>query len=149
MEATRRVRQHFLEAKTVALETVFSDAKGHKLSLLDEASAAGFKTALVFIGVDSPEICIARVLDRVERGGHDVPDHVIRDRFPRCFENLRKGLAKVDLGILIDNSGCYEPNAPMDGSRHYIFGVVEAGGVTDIKHPVPNWFKSFNIASVI
>ena len=149
IEATLRVRRHFLEARTVALETVFSDAKGYKLGLLDEAQAAGFKTALVFIGVDSPEICIARVVDRVERGGHDVPDDVIRDRFPRCFENLRKGLAKVDLAILIDNSGCYGPEALVDGSRHYIFGIVETGGATEIRKPVPDWFTSFRIADSI
>ncbi len=149
IEATRRVREHLLEARSVALETVFSDTQGHKLDLLDEARDAGFKTVLVFIGVDSPEICIARVLDRVELGGHDVPDDVIRDRFPRCFENLRNALPKVDLAILIDNSGCYGPEAPVDGSRHYIFGVVETGGVTEIKESVPNWFERFQIADII
>jgi predicted ABC-type ATPase len=41
---------------------------------------------LIFIGVDFPEICIARVLDRVEQGGRDVADEVIRDRFARGFE---------------------------------------------------------------
>lgn len=149
MEATRRVRQHFLEHTSVALETVFSDRRGYKLALLDAAHDAGFKTVLVFIGVDSPEICIARVLDRVEQGGHDVPDNVIRDRFPRCFENLRKGLPKVDLTVLVDNSGCYGPEAPVDGSRHYVFGVIENGGVVEINEPVPNWFERFNVPDVI
>ena len=149
IEATRRVRQHLLESSSVALESVFSDTKGYKLQLLDEARAAGFKIALVFIGVDSPEICIARVQDRVERGGHDVPDDLIRDRFPRCFENLRRALAKVDLAILIDNSGCYAPESPVDGSRHYWFGTVEAGVGSEIKEPVPNWFIRFRIADEI
>ena len=146
IEATHRVRQRLLDSSSVALESVFSDTKGHKLRLLDEARAAGFKTALVFIGVDSPEICIARVQDRVDHGGHDVPDDVIRDRFPRCFENLQKALAKVDLAILIDNSGCYGPESPVDGSRHYVFGVVETGVGTAIRNPVPNWFTRFHIA---
>lgn len=149
IEATRRVRRHFLEARSLALETVFSDTKEYKLGLLDEARVAGFKTVLIFIGVDSPEICIARVLDRVERGGHDVPDDIIRDRFPRCFENLRKGLAKVDLAILIDNSGCYGPEAAMDGSRHYTFAVVKTGGSTEIRNPLPHWFTSYRIADAI
>ena len=149
VEATRRVRQHVVGATSVALETVFSDTKGHKLRLLDEAHNAGFKTVLLFVGVDSPEICIARVMDRVEHGGHDVPDKVIRDRFPRCFDNLRKGLAKVDLAILVDNSGCYGPESPIDGSRHYIFGVIEVGRTKKIKQTVPNWFERFRIGDVI
>lgn len=146
VEATRLAREHISEGMSVALETVFSDTKGHKFALLDEARAAGYKTILVFIGVDSPEICIARVQDRVDHGGHDVPDDVIRDRFPRCFENLRKGISKVDFAILIDNSGCYGPEAAPDGSRHYVFSTVENGNITEIKTPIPDWFESFRIA---
>lgn len=149
VEATQRVQQHLLDSSSVALESVFSDTKGHKLKLLEDASNADFKTVLVFIGVDSPEICIARVQDRVDQGGHDVPDDLIRDRFPRCFENLRKALAKVDLAILIDNSGCYGPVSSVDGSRHYIFGIVEAGGGAEIRTPVPDWFNHFSIADAI
>ena len=149
IEATQRVRQHLLKSSSVALESVFSDTKGHKLRLIDEARTAGFKTVLVFIGVNSPEICIARVQDRVEGGGHDVPDDVIRDRFPRCFENLRKALTKVDFAFLIDNSGFYGPESPVDGMRHYQFGIVEAGVDPEIRKPVPNWFKNFRIADGI
>src|SRR5947209_3955135 len=61
-EATKRVHRHFQEKRSVALETVFSDSKGYKLGLVREARIAGFRTVLVFIGVDSPEVCIARVM---------------------------------------------------------------------------------------
>src|SRR5437588_11863413 len=50
-EAARRVRLHFLEGTSVSLETVFSDTKGYKLGLINEARAAGFRTILIFIGV--------------------------------------------------------------------------------------------------
>ena len=104
---------------------------------------------LVFIGVDSPEICVARVQDRVNHGGHDVPDNVIRDRFPRCFANLRKALATIDIALLIDNSGCYGPEIQVDGSRHYMFGIVEVGVRTEIMKPVPDWFTRFGVADAI
>ena len=149
VEASLRARKHLLEGRSIALESVFSDSKGYKLGLLEEARRAGFKTVLVFIGVDSPEICIARVQDRVNRGGHDVPDNVIRDRFPRCFANLRKALARIDMALLIDNSGCYGPEIQVDGSRHYMFGLVEASLHAEIMEPVPNWFTRFGIADVI
>lgn len=149
-EATRRVHEHFQEHRSVGLETVFSDTKGHKLGLLEEARAAGFRTVIIFIGVDSPEICIARVMDRVEHGGHDVPDHIISDRFPRCFENLKAALKIVDLAILIDNSGCHGPKgSAIDGRRHYIFGVIERGGLVELHNPVPNWFMEFKIGDAI
>jgi predicted ABC-type ATPase len=55
-EATRRVQQRLSMGQSVALESVFSDEKGHKLRLLEEARAAGFRTVLIFIGVDAPQI---------------------------------------------------------------------------------------------
>ena len=149
VEASLRARKHLLEGKSIALESVFSDRKGYKLGLVEEARRAGFKTVLVFIGVDSPEICIARVQDRVNLGGHNVPDNVIHDRFPRCFANLRKALARIDIALLIDNSGCYGPETQVDGSRHYTFGIVEAGVRPEIMKPVPDWFTRFGIADVI
>jgi len=150
VESTQRVRQRLSERRSIALESVFSDTKGHKLALLNEAKGKGFKTVLVFIGVDTPEICIARVMDRVEHGGHDVSDELIRTRFPRCFENLKAALEVVDLTILIDNSGCYGPAATQSaGDRHYQFGVIERGQRPQISGPTPRWFIDFQIARAI
>lgn len=149
-EATRRVRAHFQDRRSVALETVFSDSNGHKLGLLREAQAAGFRTVLIFIGVDHPQISIARVMDRVDHGGHDVPDAIIEDRFPRCFDNLKTALAIVDLTMLVDNSGCYGPaGALVDGLRHYVFGVIERDGRIKISSPVPHWFTNFRVDTEI
>ncbi len=148
IEATDRVRKYFREARSVALESVFSDRKGHKLGLLEEARKNGFKTALVFIGVDSPEICIARVMDRVSHGGHDVPDDMIRARFPRCFENLKRALIKVDIALLIDNSGSYENEVP-DSVRHYRFCIVKASKIAELKEIHPTWFSQYGILDAI
>lgn len=139
-EAAQRVRRHFLERTSVALETVFSDTKGYKLGLIAEARAVGFRTILIFIGVDSPEICIARVMDRVDQGGHDVDDEVIKERFPRCFENLKKALKIVDLTILVDNSG---------EERHYIFGEIECDHAVRLERVLPRWYADQSIATEV
>lgn len=149
-EATRKVRQCFQERSSVALETVFSDTRGYKLGLIREARAAGFRTVLIFVGVDSPEICIARVLDRVEQGGHNVADEVIRDRFPKCFKNLKTALKLVDLTILIDNSGCYGPDGlVLEGQRHYEFGIIECGKSVQLQPVLPRWFAEFGVGDLI
>lgn len=149
-EATWRVREHFREGRSVGLETVFSDSKGYKLTLIQEALVAGFRVVLVFIGVDHPQISIARVMDRVEHGGHDVPDEIIEDRFPRCFDNLAAALRLADLTMLVDNSGCYGPavEAP-DALRHYVFGIVDSGGQAQLSNPVPRWFVEFGVAEAL
>jgi predicted ABC-type ATPase len=146
LEATRRVREALATGQSIALESVFSDAKGHKLGLLKEARDAGFRTVLIYIGVDDAQISIARVMGRVADGGHDVPDEIIEDRFPRCFENLKQGIALADLTILVDNSGCYgQPDGEL-GLRHYTFGIIEAGVPIYLEAQIPAWFERFKIA---
>lgn len=148
-EATRRVRECLHERRSIALESVFSDSKGHKLGLLREAHAAGFRTVLVFIGVDHPQLCMARVADRVDHGGHNVPDEIISDRFPRCFENLKAALNLVDLAVLVDNSGCYGPKGQADPTRHYVFCVIDRSGWVKRANPVPHWFTVFGVAEAL
>lgn len=55
-------------------ETVFSDPVGAKLGLLEEARTRGFAVFLIFIGLESPSLAVARVKQRVRHSGHDVPD---------------------------------------------------------------------------
>jgi predicted ABC-type ATPase len=46
----------------------------------------GYDFHLIYVWVSSPELCIARVTDRVRSGGHHVPDDVVRRR---CAGGLR------------------------------------------------------------
>jgi predicted ABC-type ATPase len=61
---------------------------------------------LFFLSLPSVELAIARVAERVQQGGHDIPEPVIRRRyiagrlnFERCYR------AAVDAWALYDNSG--------------------------------------------
>ena len=66
----------------------------------------GYRVKLFFLRLATPEIAIARVRQRVEEGGHDVSEPVIRRRFHaglRNLEDIYKGL--VDEWAVYDNSG--------------------------------------------
>jgi predicted ABC-type ATPase len=68
--------------------------------------AAGYHVELIFLGLPSIEVAMARVAARVQQGGHDIPVDVIRRRFQSGsanFENVYKKL--VDAWLLYDNSG--------------------------------------------
>jgi predicted ABC-type ATPase len=80
------------------METVFSDPAGAKLAFLKECQAQGYIVVLIFIGLESADLSRGRVMERVEAGGHDVPD-----------ENLRQALAFVNQALLFDNSSADEP----------------------------------------
>jgi predicted ABC-type ATPase len=67
--------------------------------------AAGYRAHLVFLSLPSPELAIARVAERVRRGGHDVPAAVVRRRFAAGLRNFF-GLYRevVDGWEMYDNS---------------------------------------------
>jgi predicted ABC-type ATPase len=57
-------------------------------SFLARARAAGFEITIVFIYLDTAELCVQRVNQRVLHGGHSVPVDDIRRRFARSFANF-------------------------------------------------------------
>ena len=87
--ADQERRQLVEMGESFCMETVFSDPVGDKLYFLKEARMAGYHVLLIFIGIESPGLSEARVIQRVSEGGHDVPDDRLRSRFPRTLENLR------------------------------------------------------------
>lgn len=133
MEATARARRALSDGESVGLETVFSDSGGFKLSLIQEAKAHAYRSGVIFIGVNDPELSVARVMDRVEHGGHDVPDELIHRRFPRAYQNLKAALPVSDFVLLVDNS---------EEQRHRIFGASLLGQTVQFWDAPPRWYTS-------
>ena len=74
--------------------------------LIPKWQAAGYHVKLLFLALPSVEMAIARVAERVQQGGHSVPEEVIRRRFVTGrtnFERLYRDL--VDSWVLYDNAG--------------------------------------------
>ena len=71
--------------------------------LLD-ASQAGLRVRVWYVGLASPELHLKRVKARVERGGHDIPEERIRARWTSSRENLVRLLPTLHEIALFDNS---------------------------------------------
>jgi predicted ABC-type ATPase len=85
-----------------SFETVFSHPS--KIEELRTARERGFITYLYFISTNEPEINLERVRNRVERGGHSVPEDKIRERYLRTMENLFEAFRLVHRVYFFDNS---------------------------------------------
>ena len=90
------------EGTDFALETTLSGNWLYKKVL--QWQALGYTVSLHYITLPDPETAIQRVAKRVKKGGHFIPDEVIRRRFHRSLEMLeRKYKPIVDRWIVYDN----------------------------------------------
>ncbi len=71
--------------------------------------ASGYHFDLVFLWLPNAEAAIARVRDRVSRGGHDVPEATIRRRYAaglRNFFEMYQRIATTWQMVDINKNGC-------------------------------------------
>jgi predicted ABC-type ATPase len=77
---------------------------------LRQLQAAGYRTHLIFLSLPSADLAVARVADRVRRGGHDVPEAVVRRRFAAGLSNLFSVyMHVVDAWTIYDNADVVSP----------------------------------------
>lgn len=79
---------------------------------------SGWRVRLAFVALQSADLAVARVAERVEQGGHDVPEPVVRRRWEqglRSFFSLYMDL--VQGWSLTDNSSEH-PVAVARGREH-------------------------------
>jgi predicted ABC-type ATPase len=72
---------------------------------LRDLKRSGYRAHLFFLWLPSAELAIARVADRVQRGGHHIPDDVVRRRYERGLRNFFALYRPVvDYWRVLDNS---------------------------------------------
>ena len=98
------IKRHTSSGESFAFETTLS---GRTFAhMIPEWQRMGYNIKLVFLYLSDVKIAVERVKYRVEQGGHNIPEKIIRRRYEkgwRNFQSLYKHL--VDAWILFDNSG--------------------------------------------
>jgi predicted ABC-type ATPase len=107
VQAVMRV-EAWLEAsinahQTVGVETVLSTDKYRRLVLA--AKSKQFEFRLIYVMLESPDLNFARVRLRALKGGHDVPEGKIRERWAKSLQQLPWFLDQADSAAIYDNSG--------------------------------------------
>jgi predicted ABC-type ATPase len=69
-----------------AFETTLS-GKSY-LNLFRQAKKHGYELHLFFLWLPTVQLALARIADRVRKGGHDIPERDVRRRFARGVKNL-------------------------------------------------------------
>jgi predicted ABC-type ATPase len=80
------VDEHLSRQQSLIVETTLSGLTfRHNIT---KAQQLGFDVSIAYLFMDSTDGCIARVAERVRKGGHDVPEADIRRRFVRSVANF-------------------------------------------------------------
>jgi len=118
-------------------------------SLLRKALAEGIEVRIWYVGLDTPERHIARVRSRVGKGGHDIPDEKIRERYTRSRLNLVQLLPHLTEVLVYDNSAEADPHAGVAPEPtlvlHLVRGKIRRS--CDLNN-APDWAKPILMAAL-
>jgi predicted ABC-type ATPase len=99
----RRIRELIEQAQTFALETTLASRSIAKLIL--EAQDKGYYVSLLYFWLNTPDLAVERVKNRVLAGGHNVTEPTIRRRYQAGIINLFDLYVPIaDFWLITDNS---------------------------------------------
>lgn len=107
------------------------------LQIVMQAKQLGYETTVLYFWLNSPELAIQRVRDRVASGGHNIPDAVVRRRYVMGLQYLfNTYIPVIDRWILADNSKPpFQVVAEGSGGVTYIKDNEKYQSIWHIAHP--------------
>ncbi len=146
-EGVRLLKRAVDEGLDFAFETTLG---GNTIPrLLKKAASARVEINVWYVGLESPELHIARVKSRVARGGHDIPEEDIRRRYERSRLNLIDLLPVLRALRIFDNSAEADP-AGGQTPKPILVLSMERGKILepkDLTH-TPAWAKPIVAAAL-
>lgn len=146
-EGKRLLKRAIAERLDYAFETTLG---GNSIpALLGKALAASIEVRIWYVGLASPELHIARVRARVARGGHDIAEERIRERYARSILNLIQLLPELTEVRVYDNSQEADPHAGAAPKPRLIVHMAKGKIVTICDLPAtPDWAKPIILAAL-
>jgi len=100
--AVAKISELFERRASFNQETTLSGRAS--LRNIKHARELGYRVYLYYVGVQSPEVAIARIAHRVSVGGHDIDPHIVRRRYENSLRNLSKAISYCEEVHVIDNT---------------------------------------------
>ena len=93
--AVRSIKQYFSERISFNQETTLC---GNSIvENIMKARELGYRIELYYVGLDSADLAVERVKNRVLNGGHGIPEKDIRKRYELSFVQLKKVLKRINM----------------------------------------------------
>jgi len=99
----QRIEDLLAKDETFAIETTL--ATKSYINLVRRAQSKGYTVRLLFFWLNSPELALQRIAERVAKGGHNIPEPIVRRRYVAGINNfIRLFMGEVDSWEIYDNS---------------------------------------------
>ena len=99
----QRIEDLLAKSETFSIETIL--ATKSYINLVRRAQAKAYSVRLLFFWLNSPELALQRIAERVAKGGHNIPESIVRRRYVAGINNLfRLFMSEVDSWEIYDNS---------------------------------------------
>lgn len=146
-QGKRLLERAIAERLDFAFETTLG---GHTIrARLQQALAEGIDVRVWFVGLRTPDLHVARVRARVARGGHDIPEARIRERYDRSRLNLIALMPRLTELRVFDNSTDADPSAGRVPQPILLLHLTKRRIVSMIDlSQVPDWAKAVVAAAI-
>ena len=88
----------------------------------------GYRVILYYIGVQSVDIALKRIENRVLAGGHDIEEHDVRRRFSSSLSNFALALEHCSQATVLDNTRTFTSLAQWENGVLSWWGNPKANG---------------------
>jgi predicted ABC-type ATPase len=128
-----RIKELSAAREDFGFETTLS-GRGYA-RLLTEMRQSGYRVLLFFLGLPSADLAVERVANRVQQGGHSVPEADVRRRFASGLRNLfQLYRPRLDAWWFLDARRL--PPALIAGEEDGVFTPVQADLFDQIQRQV-------------
>ncbi len=127
-EAINLMNQYLLQKQTFGFESNLAD--NDTWMFIKNVQVLGYQIYLNFYSTDDLNICIQRVKQRVQEGGHDVREDIIKQRYETGLKLLKFYFNIPEMLILTDNS-----------TSGVVCGIINNGEIISINDKLPTWVE--------
>ncbi len=135
--AVQRIESSLAAGVNFTQETTLSG--GYPKRLCRRAKEAGYYIRLYYVGLDSVEESLRRIKNRVERGGHDIPEKDVRSRYAHRFADAAKILPYCDEAKFFDNNNGFTLVAEWRNGQLLTIGGSEPLWLKELKEIVEHF----------
>lgn len=130
------VAADFIRKKLIGIKNSFSFetvmSSPDKIDLLRFSQEQGYRNYLYYVATEDPDINISRVRNRVNMGGHSVPEDKIVTRYKRSLDLLMQAVQLTHRAYIFDNSS----------HEHIWLAEITNGRSLEMKtNLLPIWFQ--------